>query len=1143
MNDKKKGTQPERYGFLGYFLFIVGLAGIAALLLFIFQEQLVKLSVEPSFAWTIWACSFAALLFGLLIMKFWWRLKQAAEQVFYRPAKAGKAKSGAKSQVTASSISSEIKTYLRKHYGFFWSRKLRILLLTGSSADVEQLAPGLTAQFWQEDSGTLLLWSGELSVPAGSTRLGDLRKLCRRPFDGVVWVTSALEKSSSLGEQNPHGRLTADMVDSVGQALASRYDLIGWRLPLYVWSLHTIEGIQAERITQSVGCLLPAGCKANELSEQLSRLVPGLVSQGTQQVCSSTSNQFLLQLAHQLSRMPESVEEPLGMLLNPYRPLQLVGVMFSPASVEAKRTVKHHWRKDKRWNVLLDSLTSLPSALRPRKLGISWRKAQATATAALMVLWGTWMMFSFISNHNQIHDAQDQATLAAQYNQPLADRLHALAALQKTLGRLQYRSEHGVPWYDRAGLSQNDALLNALWPRYRDSAQPLLRDAAAKYLQTQLNAFNALPPDSPLREQMAKATYDQLKLYLMLARPEHMDASWFSASLMQAWPQRAGVTTSIWQGVAPSLLMFYGAQLVTHPQWRLRADESLIYQARSLLVRLMGMRNSESTLYQKMLSQVAHLYVDMRLEDMTGETDAARLFSTDEIVPGMFTRQAWEQAVQPAIEKVVKERRDEMDWVLTDSKQKAVQEGSPEELKNRLTERYFADFGGAWLEFLNSLRWNRAETLSDSIDQLTLMADVRQSPLVALMNTLNNQGRTGLTGEAISDSLVKSAKNLLGKDDNDAIDQSASVQGPLDATFGPLLALMDKTRTGSQAQSLQSYLTRVTQVRLRLQQVTNAADPQVMTQTLAQTVFQGKAVDLTETRDYGSLVAAGLGQEWSGFGRTVFVNPMEQAWQQVLAPAADSLNAQWQQAVVSEWNSAFGGRYPFNDASSDVSLPLLAKYLNADSGRIAQFLQTRLNGVLHREGSHWVPDTINAQGLTFNPEFLAAMNTLSHISDVAFTQGNAGMSFELRPGTAEGVMQTDMIIDSQKLKYVNQMPQWKRITWPADTEAPGATLSWISTQAGTRQYADMPGTWGFIRLLDQAAISAYPGVGSSYSLTWKAQDGRSLNYTLRTEAGEGPLALLKLRHFRLPTAIFSVDATQVQASLTGTPEADAGEDY
>lgn len=94
----------------------------------------------------------------------------------------------------------------------------------------------------------------------------------------------------------------------------------------------------------------------------------------------------------------------------------------------------------------------------------------------------------------------------------------------------------------------------------------------------------------------------------------------------------------------------------------------MVSQARSLLVRLMGVRNSESALYQKMLSGVAHLYVDMRLEDMTGDTDASRLFSTHEVVPGMFIRQAWEQAVQPAIEKVVKARGDELDWVLTDGR-------------------------------------------------------------------------------------------------------------------------------------------------------------------------------------------------------------------------------------------------------------------------------------------------------------------------------------------------------------------------------------------------------------------------------------------------------------------------------------------
>ncbi|MDT1893855.1 IcmF-related protein, partial [Acinetobacter baumannii] len=86
------------------------------------------------------------------------------------------------------------------------------------------------------------------------------------------------------------------------------------------------------------------------------------------------------------------------------------------------------------------------------------------------------------------------------------------------------------------------------------------------------------------------------------------------------------------------------------PQWRLPVDDGLVSQARTRLIRQLGQRNSESTLYQKMLAQVANQYADLHLADMTGDTDASRLFTTDEVVPGMFSRKAWEETVQPAIE-------------------------------------------------------------------------------------------------------------------------------------------------------------------------------------------------------------------------------------------------------------------------------------------------------------------------------------------------------------------------------------------------------------------------------------------------------------------------------------------------------------
>lgn len=216
----------------------------------------------------------------------------------------------------------------------------------------------------------------------------------------------------------------------------------------------------------------------------------------------------------------------------------------------------------------------------------------------------------------------------------------------------------------------------------------------------------------------------------------------------------------------------------------------------------------------------------------------------------------------------------------------------------------------------------------------------------------------------------------------------------------------------------------------------------------------------------------------------------------------------------------FSGRYPLKATQSEVSLPLLAQYLRPDSGRIQRFLATHLNGVLRQEGTHWVPDSAHAQGLTFNPDFLSALDTLGYLADVVFANGDARLYFELRPVATKGVMQSRLTLDKQALTYDNQLPQWQRFVWPEDTLAVGASLSWMSPSAGTRQYADYQRVWGWVRLLELAETTPYAGSDSSYLLRWTTQDGTDIRYVLRTEMGEGPLALLRLRDFVLPEHVF-----------------------
>lgn len=528
-----------------------------------------------------------------------------------------------------------------------------------------------------------------------------------------------------------------------------------------------------------------------------------------------------------------------------------------------------------------------------------------------------------------------------------------------------------------------------------------------------------------------------------------------------------------------------------------------------------------------MLKRVASNWPDLTLADMTGDTDASTVFSTDEVVPGMFTRQAWEEQVQDAINEVVKTRRDEIDWVLTDKTHQTGSDISPEALKARLTERYFTDFGNAWLNMVNSIQWQEATSLSEAIAQLNLIGDVRQSPLVALMNTLAWQGKTGQKGEALADSIVDSAKKLIGQKKNarQFIEQAQGPKGPLDGVFGPLMGLMEgKEGTGANGNlSFQSWLARVTQVRLKLQQVTSAPDPQAMSQMLAQTVFQGKAIDLTDTRDYGSLVAASLGQEWNGFGQSLFVQPLDLAWRQVLAPAAGSLNARWQTTIVEQWNKAFAGRYPFKATGSDASLPLLSQFLRSDSGRITTFLKTNLGGILHQEGNRWVVDPSASQGMVVSPDFLRAINQLAELSDIVFAQGDAGVHFELMARPSRDVARMQLTLDEQNLDFFNQMESWQSFTWPGNTYYPGVSLRWRSVNSGMQLYTSHQGNWGFIRLLDKALIT--PLDASRTQLVWITPDGNPLKFVMRSELGDGPLALLKLQGFTLPETIFTVAAS------------------
>jgi type VI secretion system protein ImpL len=1079
-----------------------------------------------------WGVALCVLVLGFIAFHLMIRDKVMGE-AFSRPVK--------KKRTHPLPLKADISSHLRRRYNLFWRSKVRLLLVTGDENAIAQLVPNLQARQWLEGNRTVLIYGGSLTDEPDEKKYTALRKLRRaRPLDGIVRV---------IGEGQS---ITPQMSDSDLCGLEKISELLRYSVPVYLWQLCDSDWLQVKRTEQTVGTTFPLRAKPDDITRQLELMLPTLRTQGMSQVAENNSHDFLLRLSQRLKDggIAHWAQQLLPWLSVSQQRVPLRGLMFSlpeskPADTpggtsSAEKYVpesqRHALALPVAWQGVVDDCTRV----RGHRVGMAWEQMLAWGLIVVIGIWSAGMLLSFTLNYSQISSVASKAHDLVEHPSVSDYQLTALHDLRNDAGCLQNHIQKGTPWYQRFGLDHNQQLLDAMLPWYGVANSRLIRDPANAALTQKLNALANSEPNSDQRAQLAKPGYDQLKAWLMMARPDKVDGAFYAQAMKTVQPTRMGISTGLWQSLSPDLWAFYISELPKQPQWKITPDAQLVSQSRQVLLQQIGRRNAESTLYENMLKSVRRNFADVSLEDMTSGTDARRLLTTDEVVPGMFTRQAWEGGIQQAIEKAANSRRDEIDWVLSDSRKAVSADMSPDALKARLTERYFTDFAGSWLNFLNSLRWNPANNIADVTDQLTLMSDVRQSPLIALMNTIAWQGQTGQQSEGLSDSIIKSAKDLVGGKDKPAIDQSATgPQGPLDETFGPLLQLLGKN-TGSNVMSadnslsLQTYLTRITRVRLRLQQVASASDPQEMMQTLAQTVFQGKSVDLTDTQQYGSLISASLGEEWSGFGSTMFVQPLTQAWETVLQPSAASLNDKWTRSVVANWRTAFEGRFPFAASKSDASLPMLAEFIRKDSGRIDRFLTTELSGVLHKEGSQWVPDKVNSQGLSFNPAFLRAINQLSELSDILFTDGSQGISFELQARPASQVVETQLTIDGQKLHYFNQMADWQSFRWPGDTYKPGTMLTWTSVNAGARLFGDYRGTWGFIRWLDQGKRQQLDR--SQWMVSYTAPDGRTLQWVLRSQLGRGPLALLELRGFTLPDQIFSVDSAATAQALMANTE-------
>ncbi|PQV48096.1 ImcF-related family protein [Paraburkholderia sp. BL21I4N1] len=1062
---------------------------------------------------------------------------------------------------------------LRVSGGWRWRYRTPWLLLSGSDTLIEDVAPGLKRAGAMPVTGAILVHASPDGIEAQKWR-SQIRQLRRRrSVDSVVHVLR-----QDNGDRSP---------DELARELAALSADLGWAAP--VTFLHPIpaKGNRPEKLGAIGAFTATVRNRTGQgaiLRDQLAMIEGRTADEGVRLYAARGRASYLVQISayigEQSARIVSHGEALMG---SHWLRAPLAGVVFAPvfpAPAAIAAPVPTQGPAGGPMQLSANAAVSgaavyspQPASLLPtwhaiarrrgigRRMGFFWPNALAMFLMAAAIAWCGWLTVSFVGNQQLMREAHATADAAVDAHPQTKEALRTQLALQQLMEKLEYRQQHGAPLYLRAGLSRNDAILAMLWQSYRTAATHNLQAPVVRTITDLLKAAGEARADALQSQDARGSTYNALRTYLMLGDTARADASFLRRSLVALWRRPVEMPLGEREDTGQRLAAFYADHLKNHPEWRIGLDAGLVSATRNMLVTQMGLASADGTLYQSILDDVKGKYANASLESLLNGADAHGLFVTSQTVPGVYTRAAWDGMIAAAIDKAASERRISDDWVLTGAQPSQTvghtlaqgtirtdaaisEKQAAEELKQRLTARYFAEYSAAWQGMLNSIQWQPASSLSGAIDQLTRLADAQTSPLIALMKSVQYQAQAGRPSQALSDTLVRKAQSLIGEEK----EGGTPVVNPLDKPFGPLLGLIgdvgvpanggngtpgNAANVALNGVSLSRYLTAVTTMRLKLQQIAGSTDAQAKARSLAQAVFQGKLSELSQARDDAALTAASVGTAWGGFGDAVFAQPLETAWQTILQPAAASLNEAWRASVAAPFNAAMNGRYPFFDTQADASLAELGRYVRPDTGLISRFITTQLAGVLKFEGDKWVPNELAPQALQFDPKFLAGVRQLSTVGAQFYAQGDARERFEIMALPTPNVTRSELSVDGKPIVYFNQQAGWTPLAWPGDGLNGHAGLTWETVNAGTNQAFDSTGDWAFLRLLAKADVKQLDS--TRYQLTWNGKNGDPLRYVLRSQVGAGPLELLKLRGLKIPERIFLAGKGGIVPTLPPLP--------
>jgi type VI secretion system protein ImpL len=800
--------------------------------------------------------------------------------------------------------------------------------------------------------------------------------------------------------------------------------------------------------------------------------------------------------------------------------------------------------------------------------------------------WG----WSYMSNRQYVANIQadlDKVTQIQQDKFDLMSRLEALGILQDRLEQLQrYRLDK--PLALGFGLYQGDRIENRLRAEYFKGIQQVMLAPVAANLEKFLADVNAnadklqaaaaatstektdAKPAAPADTNGAKSTspykdmsaanpedaYNALKTYLMLSSHDHIDTSHLGDQITRFWrgwldANRGNASHEQVIRGAEKLITWFLAQ-AAEPDFPVIENKlTLVDQTRDTLRSAIKGTPARERVYSEIKMRASTRFPAISVAGIVGE-QGKDILAGSYAIPGTFTREAWEQFIEPAIKDATTKELQSTDWVLkTTARDDLSLEGSPEQIRKELTRMYKTEYIAEWKKFMQGITINDFGTFENAAASMNKLGDPAASPLNTLMQTLFRQ--TSWDNPSLLNQGLQNARRGIFQWFREVVLRQAPAQvnvnvggpegggiqmGVIGKEFAAIAQLSVARGDNKDASLMNGYLSQLAKVRARFNQIKNAGDAGPESQKLMQATLDGSGSELADALKYvDESMLTGMSDTERATIRPLLVRPLMQAFAVIVSPTEQELNRTWSAQVLDPFNKSLGTKYPFAaDSRVEATNAEITQTFGPD-GAIAKFVQTSMGSLVTRRGDTLSARTWADMGLRLNPDFSNSLSRyLAAYGGGASATGGAAQpqtNFQLQPIPTAGLTEYTIEIDGQSLRYRNGLQDWMDFTWPNNQGQPGAKITAVTSDGKTVEIANFPGQFGLEKLINAAERKKLNN--GQFTMTWaNGATHVSVNFKLISDSHAGSNAsgsgtsTAGLRGLKLPTTVAGAENAKPQ---------------